>query len=40
VIEWANAVEQAAYGPEPVDEPAERRVLEREPPERSQPPEE
>ena len=40
VIEWANAVEQAAYGPEPVDEPAESRVLEREPPERSQPPDE
>jgi hypothetical protein len=37
VIDWANAVEAAAYGPEPVDEPAERRVLEREPPEPSPP---
>jgi hypothetical protein len=40
VIDWANAVEAAAYGPEPVDEPAERRVLEREPPERGGPPDE
>jgi hypothetical protein len=40
VIEWANAVEVAAYGPEPVDEPAERRVLDREPPERGRPPDE
>jgi hypothetical protein len=40
VIEWANAVEEAAYGPDPVDERVEGRVLEREPPERSRPSEE
>ncbi len=37
IADWANAVEGAAYGPEPVDEPVERRVLEREPPERGRP---
>jgi hypothetical protein len=37
IIDWANAVEKAAYGPEPVDEPVERRVVEREPPERGRP---
>jgi hypothetical protein len=37
IVEWANAVEKAAYGPEPVDEPVERRVLDHEPPERSRP---
>jgi hypothetical protein len=37
IAEWADAVEGAAYGPEPVDEPVERRVLEREPPERGRP---
>jgi hypothetical protein len=37
VAAWADAVEGAAYGPEPVDEPVERRVLEREPPERGRP---
>ncbi|HEX6272556.1 MAG TPA: hypothetical protein VFZ53_05940 [Polyangiaceae bacterium] len=40
VVAWANAVETAAYGPEPVDEPVERRVLDQEPPERSRPPSE
>ena len=37
IVEWADAVEGAAYGPEPVDEPVERRVLEREPPDRGRP---
>jgi hypothetical protein len=37
VVAWAEAVETAAYGPEPVDEPVERRVLDREPPERGRP---
>lgn len=37
IVEWANAVEGAAYGPEPVDEPVERRVLDREPPDRGRP---
>ena len=40
VVEWADAVEGAAYGPDPVDEPVERRVLDREPPERPRPPRE
>jgi hypothetical protein len=38
VVEWADAVEGAAYGPDPVDEPVERRVLDREPPELPRPP--
>jgi hypothetical protein len=37
IVEWANALEAAAYGPEPVDEPLERHVLNREPPERGRP---
>jgi hypothetical protein len=37
IVDWADAVEGAAYGPEPVDEPVERRVLEREPPDRGRP---
>ena len=37
IVEWADAVEGAAYGPDPVDEPVEHRVLEREPPDRGRP---
>ena len=40
IVAWADAVEGAAYGPDPVDEPVERRVLDREPPERGRPPNE
>jgi hypothetical protein len=38
IAAWADAVEGAAYGPDPVDEPVERGVLSREPPERGRPP--
>jgi len=34
VVGWANAVEAAAFGPDPVDETIERDVTGREPPER------
>lgn len=37
VIEWAGAVERAAFGPEPVDETLERQITRREPPEQSDP---
>ena len=40
IAEWADAVEGAAYGPEPVDEPVEQQVLSREPPELGRPPNE
>ncbi|HVR18735.1 MAG TPA: carboxypeptidase regulatory-like domain-containing protein, partial [Polyangiaceae bacterium] len=40
IAAWADAVEGAAYGPDPVDEPVERGVLDREPPERGRPPNE
>jgi hypothetical protein len=37
IVEWADAIEGAAYGPEPVDEPVERGVLDREPTEQGEP---
>ena len=37
VVSWANAVEAAAFGPESVDEAAERNVTRREPPEGENP---
>jgi Carboxypeptidase regulatory-like domain len=40
IVSWADAVEEAAYGPDPVDEPVERGVLDREPPERGRLPNE